>query len=155
MIVIRMETVGNRNEGRDWDCAYEYSCHWSALPSPQMEHPMHFSMNGLVCGCTSIKQFHIWWLKKHMKRIPLGTRKKQARIVILDVPDIVVTVFKKQCTFPRSKAKIVGTMNAEGIISWKNIPLKHSSTTEKEEFSQSGKTRTSKPTRFKPITLTS
>jgi len=155
MIVIRMETVGSPKEGRGWEKAYSYSSHWSALPTPQMEGIIKYAhdMYPYVCGCVTLKQFHLWWKKKHFKTIPFSKLKGAPRIVILDVPESEALIGKKQCIFKRHKARVIGGMDSKGNIVWKNTKLRHSSTTEKGEFSQSDKTRTSKPTRFKPIML--
>jgi len=156
MIVIRMETVGSPKEGRGWEGAYSYSSHWYTLPNPQQEGMFEYNrdMANYVCGCITIKQFHLWWKKKHFKTIPFNATYYAARIVILDVPEKEVLVGKKQCVFKRHKARVIGGMDSKGNIVWKNTKLKYSSTIEKEEFSQSDKTRTSKPTRFKPIMQT-
>jgi hypothetical protein len=119
MRIYRVESKRNPKEGRT-DALYTVTDHWSRLPCPQAEGIQMRITD--VCGTTSKKSFNIWWPKKAVIKI-LKHHSATVHIVVLEIPKEYVSKSLLQCVFPRKKAKIVGTMDADGKITYRDAAL--------------------------------
>jgi len=78
---------------------------WDHLPSPSTDSPEHRIQQSEVCGCTTLKQFTMWWKKQDWEDIAeLGS------LLILEVPKKKIKKLKHQAVFQRHSARIVAKL---------------------------------------------
>jgi hypothetical protein len=81
---------------------------WSKLPGPSKEDTLLYIKDTEVCGCSSLKQFKLWWPKG--KWITKATNNKY---YIFSVPKEYVRKGKHQVVFERSKATKIGELTED------------------------------------------
>ena len=80
---------------------------WWSLPSPR-DDKLNYILDEEVCGCTSLKQFHIWWPKGKWV-----TNRPNNQYLIFSVPKEYVRKGKKQAVFIRKHATIIGALTKD------------------------------------------
>jgi hypothetical protein len=104
--------------------------HWYSLPVPRVDNINTGALSEWWCGCTRKTDIFKWWCKKDFKYHP-----KNFKIRVLAVPKDLIVKGSTQCIFDRRKAKIVGTLNADGTICLQNKALLPLLKTRKVTFS--------------------